>query len=113
MREKEMALRERVLLQLLPKGKEVLVMNVLNMFNAFLASLFGIVLSVAYSPVITPLIETIYGAGGLAGCNGTCATYYIAHIGALSIVFILVMMFPIVIALDDDSRLKLKRMIGG
>lgn len=86
-------------------------MNVINMFNAFLASIMGIVLSMVYSPVIAPLIEAGYGAA--TTCAGTCANYYVAHVGALVIPFILILMFPIVIALDDDARLKLKRMIGG
>lgn len=86
-------------------------MNVINMFNAFLASIMGIVLSMVYSPVIAPLIEAGYGAS--TTCAATCVNYYVAHIGALAMSFVLMIMFPLVIALDDDSRLKLKRMIGG
>lgn len=86
-------------------------MNVINMFNAFLASIMGIVLSMVYSPVIAPLIEVGYGAA--TTCAGTCANYYVAHIGSLSMAFVLMIMFPLVIALDDDARLKLKKMIGG
>lgn len=86
-------------------------MNVFNMFWAFFATIIGLVLVMVWAPIGAPLIEIAFGSG--TSCAGTCANYYIAQIGYYSFSIVMILMFPITIAMDDDARLKLKQIATG
>lgn len=86
-------------------------MNVFNMLWAFFATIMGLVLVMVYAPIGEPLINVAFGAA--TSCGGICANYYIAMLGYYSFSIIMLLMFPIVIALDDDARLKMKQIATG